>query len=117
MPTYTFEFQCGQQIDLFLNLNGCPDVVIQRCPKYGVPDCVYDQKVSPGEDSAPVCPAKKVIVLGHGGIKRDEAVWIDRGLRIALQDTDRVAAGLEAPIQTRADLKRHLKANPHIAMD
>lgn len=58
----------------------------------------------------PVCGnrAKRVITLGHGGIHRDEAPWINDGLRMALQDPS------EKPIETRTDLKNYLKAHPNI---
>jgi putative FmdB family regulatory protein len=55
--------------------------------------------------------AAPVIMVGHGGIFREEPVWLDDGVRTALQDTDRVALGLEKPIETRSEYKRYLKEN------
>ena len=110
MPLYTFEHPCGYRVDETFTVNLCPEIIEAPCPGGYIID---DRCKKPACD----CDARKVIALGHGGILRDEAQWIDNGLRIALQDTDRIAQGLEAPIETRTDLKRHLKANPHIAID
>lgn len=60
--------------------------------------------------------AKKIIVLGHGGVQKESPAWLDDGVRAALQDTDRVRAGLDKPIETRKELNDHLKKEGLIAI-
>jgi hypothetical protein len=115
MPLYTFEHPCGTQVDIMLKVTECPEEMDFICLHAGrvlhQPKCFLPFETGPLEFP---CRAKKVIVVGHGGIQKGEPAWIDSNLREALQDSDGIAAGTVQPIETRKDLQTYLKNRPEI---
>ncbi len=77
----------------------------------------YSMSSFPDVISCPKCNgvAKKVITLGHGGIKKESPVWLDDSVRTALQDSERLELGLDKPIETRKELQDHLDKHGLIA--
>lgn len=66
-------------------------------------------KISDLSSSCPLCPAcggiaKKVILLGRGGIHRDQPTWLDDASDVLLDES-------EKPFESRTEWKRHLKEN------
>lgn len=89
MPIYSFYCDnCETDHDEYFKIDDCPRQI--KCH-----DC--DGK------------AKKIIAQGHGGVLSDSPKWINGQTREVLQNMDRVRAGLEAPIETRGQLNRHIK--------
>jgi putative FmdB family regulatory protein len=85
MPLYTYHCgSCKQDKDVFLKLSE------------------YDTPVE-------CCDKAMTKVPTIGGIQGDEPAWLDDSVRGALQDTERLRKGLEKPITTRTEWKRHLK--------
>lgn len=83
MPLYDFECKCGKVTEKFLGIADLRDSV--PCEDCG------------GE-------AIRVISLGHGGVFRDEPVWLDHNVRKMIQGPyDKI------PITNRVQLKKHLK--------
>ena len=74
-----------------------------------------DTKCSCGGDM------RKIIVLGHGGVFLDDPLWLHgesgRQIREVLQDSDRLKSGLDKPIETRQEWKRHLDTHGIIPVD
>lgn len=90
MPLYDFECNnCGEHYEMVFKVDEMPMEI--RCTNCGF-------------------TAKRIIVLGHGGVHGEEAPWIREAALQGLQDSDEVAAGRETPITTRSEYKRHLKA-------
>ncbi len=85
---------------------------------YLCPKCEWaaEKFGSNGEPASIVCEecgheAKKIIVLGHGGIQDNNPPWLNSDVREALQDSDAIAKGQTKPIETRSELKAHMDAN------
>jgi hypothetical protein len=85
---------CGQRRDEFFKIEDCPEYV--QC------------------DTCGTMKARKVIVVGHGGIFRDEPTWLDNSVREVLQDSDAIRAKKEKPIETRCDYNKWMQAHPNI---
>jgi hypothetical protein len=113
MPIYTFAFPCGEEVDEFFKMADCPEEIERQC--------LFDEpaKAFECEGYFRACKAKKVIVAGHGGSFDDHPVWMSGEggdqMREALQDSDRLALGLEEPITTRTQLRKKLKDTHTIA--
>lgn len=87
-PLYDFQCdRCGHLAEVFFPVAECPESMPCSC----------------GGTKG------KIISFGHGGVLRDEPAWLDANVREVLQDSDRVRAGLEAPITDRCAYRRHLK--------
>jgi hypothetical protein len=85
MPLYAYHCgQCNKDRDVFLKLSAYNTPVV-------------------------CCDIAMTKVPTIGGIQSDEPVWLDDSVRGALQDTNRIKKGLEQPITTRTQWKRHLK--------
>ena len=92
MPLYDFKCRsCEAMQEIFSSIADCPEKI--KC------DCGGEMK--------------KIITLGHGGIFLDEPSWLSgesgEQIRGALQDTERLAAGLDKPITTRSEHARFLE--------
>ena len=84
MPIYTYACpHCRKDFDDFFRLNEAPDAM--DCPTCGT-------------------PSARVISF-QGGLKTENASWIDHHLRGALQDDG------EKPIETRKDYNEYLKTH------
>lgn len=75
-----------------------------ECPFCGaIQDKLYHIEDFPKTISCPCGKmAKKIIILGHGGIQGDEPVWLESAIK-TLQPS------CERPIQTRSEYKQYLK--------
>lgn len=94
MPLYDFECKdCGLPTERFFKMAECPECL--DCPNCGGVQF-------------------KIITNGHGGIQREEPVWLDHSIRGSLQDLDEIRAGREKPIENRTDYKRFMKEHPNI---
>jgi putative FmdB family regulatory protein len=90
MPLYDFECECGEKTEEVFKIIECPDAM--TCGKCGG-------------------MSEKVLSVGHGGLRTDTPKWLDHHVREALQDSDRVAMGLDKPIETRQEWQKHLDNN------
>lgn len=94
MPLYTYECRtCGRQYDRLgrvADLDNDEFTVCIWCDSHDV---------------------RRVLVPGHGGLKLSEPAWLDDSVRECLQDSDRLAAGLDRPITTRQEHREHLERN------
>jgi putative FmdB family regulatory protein len=93
-PLYDFQCQeCEQEFEVFWHLMEYTPTTI-----------------------CPICngSARQIIKLGHGGVHRDDPVWLDDEVRGCLQSLDQIKKGKQKPITTRQEYKKHLKDN-HIA--
>jgi len=98
MPLYDFECAtCGKQVEQFLFL-----AELDAWPKGNKCQCGGT--------------FKRVLTPGHGGVQSDTPLWLNSQVREALQDSDRVRARLEKPIETRGEWKRHLKDKGMVAV-
>lgn len=92
MPIYDFECpDCQQQFEQFLTIAESA----RRGDKFPCPVCGHD--------------AKKIIVLGHGGVLRQDSTWV-RGVASMLSDDER----RPLPINTVAELRDYYAKNPNI---
>lgn len=89
MPLYDYKCkECNGEFELYTTLDRWNDTI--PCSECG------------GE-------CERVIVKrGHGGVLRDDPVWLDNGVRAMLQDLDDPST---KPIQTRQEWKKYLKDN------
>ena len=93
MPLYDFEcIKCHHIQAIFFKMDECPDMI--TCS-----ECKIICEITRLNTSI----AKKIIVLGHGGIQTDTPKWINDELRGCIQGDD------EVPIRTREDLARAVK--------
>ena len=53
--------------------------------------------------------ARKIIVVGHGGVHDDHPTWLNDDVIEALQDTNQIRLGREKRIETRSEHKAHLE--------
>ncbi len=62
------------------------------------------------EQTCPDCKgtARKIIVIGHGGIQGDHPAWLNHDVISQLQDTDNPNTRL---IESRPEYNRYLKEN------
>ncbi len=89
MPIYDFECpECKQSFEHFLPMAECDNA--QRCPV-----CGHE--------------ARKVIVLGHGGVLRQDSAWV-RDVASILSDDERRPLRIE----TVAELRDYYAKNPNI---
>ena len=91
MPLYDFECEgCSRVHEQVFKMDDCPEIIC--CPECGA-------------------RAQKILAVGHGGVWSDTPAWLDREVVASLQDDDLIRKKKVKPIETRTELKRHLKAN------
>uniref|UniRef100_A0A6H1ZMX7 Putative regulatory protein FmdB zinc ribbon domain-containing protein n=1 Tax=viral metagenome TaxID=1070528 RepID=A0A6H1ZMX7_9ZZZZ len=79
------------------------------CPNHGEFDRVFSISEMPDSVPCPSCKkqARKIIALGHGGIRRNDSLWVRDVSKVFEHD------GVK-PMETVGDLKNFLQKNPHI---
>ncbi|HAA05532.1 MAG TPA: hypothetical protein DCE18_19500 [Syntrophobacteraceae bacterium] len=87
----------------------CPDRITEVCEGK---ECIVRRSYHHS-----TCIAEKIIALGHGGIQRDEPVWLHEGTSIDAPH-GMVHGSLcdpsERPFESRTDYNKFMAANPHI---
>ena len=79
------------------------------CPNHGDFDSVFPISDMPQEISCPLCgsQSKRIIVLGHGGIFRNDALWVRDASKVFEFDGNK-------PMETVSDLKAFFQKHPNI---
>jgi putative FmdB family regulatory protein len=87
---------------------------------YECTNCMVQVELSTGMDEKPRCDKchtqmRRLITLGHGGVKRSDASWI-RSVNGYLNDLEFAQKGKQEYISTREQARAHIEreyADPH----
>lgn len=82
IPLYNFECPSGHTHERFFKIADKPDTILCHCGFV----------------------ARQVMAIG--GVEDDHPVWLNDQVREALQDSDRLRAKLDRPIETRGEWER-----------